>query len=389
MKPLNIPVFILFFFGLYLLGNFYVFYRGIQALPSNLWLNISYTLIFVLLASAYLISRYLEHTDFHYLHHVCYWAGTVWMAALLYLFLAVLLIDVVRLFNIGFHFLPEKNTMAYFQLKYITLSVTLFVVFFLLVYGFWNASRPQTKQLNLTIKKQAGTIKELNIVMVSDVHLGSLFGKNKIKDLSDKINALHPDIVFLVGDILDEAQQPIFRNHIGEPLESIHAPLGVYAVTGNHEYIGGIDKAVEYLEMLNIQLVRDTAILINNSFYLAGREDKDLGRFSDKRRKSLKEIVQNVNPQLPLILLDHQPFQLEQAVENGVDLQLSGHTHNGQFWPFNLITNKMYEVSWGYKLKGNTHVYVSSGYGTWGPPIRIGSIPEIVNIRINFSPNET
>jgi uncharacterized protein len=384
MKPSTMPLFILFFVGLYLLGSFYVFIRGLQAFPSNTLFTICYSLIFTLLASGYFISRAVEHTDLYLLHKVSYWLGAVWLATLLYFFLAVLLIDAIRLLNLGFHFLPGKESMAYLQLKNITLWATLSVVFLLLTYGFWNASHPQTKQVNLVIKKQAGGIKNLNIVMVSDIHLGSLFGKDKITDLTHRINILHPDIVLLVGDILDEAQKPIFRNHIGEPLKDIKAPMGVYAVTGNHEYIGGVDKAVEYLRSLNITLLRDTTILVNNSFYLAGREDKDLGRFQNKTRKPLKNIVQHVDHQLPLILLDHQPAKLEQAVENGVDLQLSGHTHNGQFWPFNLITQRVYEVSWGYKRKGNTHVYVSSGYGTWGPPIRIASTPEIVSIGVEF-----
>jgi uncharacterized protein len=384
MKSSGIPLFILFFVGLYVLGNFYVFIRGLQALPSNNLITICYSVVFVLLTSAYFISVALQHTDLYLLHKVNYWLGSVWLAALLYFFLAVLLFDVVRLLDWGFHFLPEKGAMAYFELKNIAFWITISIVFFLLAYGFWNAAHPQTKQLNLIVKKQAGEIKNLNIVMVSDIHLGSLFGKDKIRGLTSRINSLHPDIVLLAGDILDEAQKPIFHDHIGEPLKGIQAPLGVYAVTGNHEYIGGVDKAVEYLSSLNIRLLRDTVVLVSNSFYLAGREDKDLGRFQHKTRKPLNEIVRDVDRRLPLILLDHQPSKLEQAVDNGVDLQLSGHTHNGQFWPFNLITRRVYEVSQGYKLKGDTHIYVSSGYGTWGPPVRIGSTPELVNVRVEF-----
>jgi predicted MPP superfamily phosphohydrolase len=220
--------------------------------------------------------------------------------------------------------------------------------------------------------------------MVSDIHLGSLFGKQKVASMVDRINGLHPDLILLVGDILDEAQNPIFEDNTGEPLKMLKAPLGVYAVTGNHEYIGGVNRAVNYIESLNIKMLRDTALLIDNEFYLAGREDRDINRFTEKQRKPLNEILQNVNHQLPVILLDHQPFGLNHAVENGVDLQLSGHTHHGQFWPINYLTNRIYEVSWGYKQKGNTHFYVSCGYGTWGPPIRIGNQPEIVNIKVKF-----
>jgi len=326
----------------------------------------------------------LEKTSLFTLHQITYWVGTLWMAALLYFFIIVLLIDITRLINLGLHFLPEKNTLNYLYLKRIVLGTSVTLVFIILTYGKWNAAHPRLKHLELSISKQAGTTKELNIVMISDIHLGSLFGKEKVKTMVDRIINLNPDIVFLVGDILDEAQHSIFHDNTGEPLKLLHAPLGIYAVTGNHEYIGGVSTAVRYLESLNIKLLRDTAELINKSFYVIGREDKDISRFTNNIRKPLNELVKDINHNLPLILLDHQPLALNQAVENGIDFQLSGHTHSGQFWPFTILINKIYEVSWGYKLKGQTHVYVSSGYGTWGPPIRIGNKPEIVQIQMSF-----
>ncbi|HET7152240.1 MAG TPA: metallophosphoesterase, partial [Candidatus Kapabacteria bacterium] len=113
--------------------------------------------------------------------------------------------------------------------------------------------------------------------------------------------------------------------------------------------------------------------------------DLSIKGFAGKQRKPLEELMRSVDKQRPVILMDHQPFRLEEAVQNGVDLQLSGHTHHGQLWPFNFITKRMYEVSWGYKKKENTHFYVSCGAGTWGPPIRTGNTPEIMHIRLSFT----
>ncbi|HEY4788003.1 MAG TPA: metallophosphoesterase [Bacteroidales bacterium] len=384
MKPSNFPFFVLIILSFFLLGNFYVCYRGIQALPSNIWIKASAIVISVFFASSYFLSRVLEKTNFQSLHQITYWVGAVWMAALLYFFLIVLFIDFVRLVNIGFHFLPNKNSDNYLIIKHISLGLAIILVVVMLVYGKWNAAHPKLTRLDLSVSKYAGAIKELNIVMVSDIHLGSLFGKEKVQNMVNKVNQLKPDVIILAGDILDEAQNPILRENIGAPLKLLNASLGVFAVTGNHEYIGGINRAVRYIESLNIKLLRDTTLFINNSFYLAGREDKDISRFTHNNRKSLEEILKGTDHHYPLILIDHQPFNLNQAVENDVDLQLSGHTHNGQFWPFNLITKRVYEVSYGYKLKGNTHVYVSSGYGTWGPPFRIGSVPEFVQIKLKF-----
>jgi predicted MPP superfamily phosphohydrolase len=134
----------------------------------------------------------------------------------------------------------------------------------------------------------------------------------------------------------------------------------------------------------NIQLLNDTAVLIENSFYLVGREDISISQFTQQKRKELSAIIEDVDKSKPMILLDHQPYKLDQAEKNGIDLQLSGHTHHGQLWPFNFITKAVYELSHGYKQKGTTHYYVSCGIGGWGPPMRTNSRPEIVSIKMHF-----
>ena len=330
------------------------------------------------------MSRFLERTHLETLHDFLYWVGSFWFAIMLYAFLVILLVEITRLINIPFHFLPETYTIAYHKLKFELFIYSLLFIFMLSFIGYVNARTPRIKILNLEISKNAGKYKELRIAMVSDIHMGVLFGKKRMEKMTTDINQLNPDIILLAGDILDEVQKPIFRDNTGEPLKKLKAPLGVYGITGNHEYIGGINRAVQYIESLGIKLLRDTVIKINQSFYLAGREDKDINRFTGKNRKELNEIVNDIDKSLPLILLDHQPFKLSTAVANGVDLQLSGHTHHGQLWPFNFITNKVYEQSWGYKQKGNTHIYVSNGYGFWGPPHRIGNRPEIVFVTLRF-----
>jgi predicted MPP superfamily phosphohydrolase len=115
-----------------------------------------------------------------------------------------------------------------------------------------------------------------------------------------------------------------------------------------------------------------------------GREDRSIGQFANQKRIELSEITKNINKNFPAILLDHQPFQLNLTRENGIDLQLSGHTHHGQLWPLNYITSMIYEISWGYEKIDETHYYVSSGFAGWGPPVRTGSRTEIVNLKIAF-----
>ncbi len=382
MKLLSFIAVVLVIFVVYCGANYFVFIRGLQSIPQIAWFRYSYITVFIFLSSSYLISKALEHTSFIGFHHLFYWVGSFWFAALLYFLMSVIIVDSLKISNLAFNFLPAKDSLPYLQLKIYSFAGIVIIVSLILTYGYWNARHPRVKRLEISVEKNMGTRKSLTIAMVSDIHLGTLLGKQRVNEMVEQINVLKPDIVLFAGDILDEVQTPIFRNNVGEPLKNLIAPLGVYGITGNHEYIGGINQSVNYLESLNIKLVRDTVLLVDNCFYLAGRNDKDQIRFTRKPRKPLNEILAGINSQLPIILLDHQPYKLTEAEENGVDLQLSGHTHHGQFWPIKLITLKIFEVSWGYIRKSNTNIYVSCGYGYWGPPIRIGNTPEIVLITL-------
>jgi predicted MPP superfamily phosphohydrolase len=250
--------------------------------------------------------------------------------------------------------------------------------------GYLNARTPRIRRLDVTVLKSVQKRSELNIVVASDIHLGTIICKSRLEAIIKKINDLRADIVLLPGDVVDEDLGPVIRQNLGETLRTIKSKLGVFAVTGNHEYIGGVEPAVRYLREHGIIMLRDEVVTIDDSICIAGREDLSINRFAGKQRKGLEELLAGVDKSKPIILMDHQPFHLEEAEKNGIDLQLSGHTHHGQIWPFSFITKKMYEVSWGYKKKNATHIYVSCGVGTWGPPVRTGNSPEIINIRLEF-----
>jgi len=145
-----------------------------------------------------------------------------------------------------------------------------------------------------------------------------------------------------------------------------------------------VNKAVKYLTEHNVNVLRDSVVKIANSFYIIGREDREKERYTGTARKTIPELLDGIDKNLPMIMLDHQPFKLDNVATNAIDLQISGHTHHGQFFPMNLITKAIFEKSWGLVQKGNTVIYVSSGYGTWGPPVRIANHPEILNITMNF-----
>jgi len=180
---------------------------------------------------------------------------------------------------------------------------------------------------------------------------------------------------------VDGNPRPVMQLDLGSELKKIESKYGVFAITGNHEYIGNAETSCAYLEAHGIRMLRDEAVEIAG-IYLVGREDRAAKQFANLERKSLADLLAPLDTSKPIVLLDHTPFHLEEAEQHGVDLQLSGHTHHAQIWPWNYITQRVYEVSWGYKKKGNTHVYVSCGAGTWGPPIRIGNTPEIMAITV-------
>jgi predicted MPP superfamily phosphohydrolase len=337
-----------------------------------------------MLSLSYFAGRFLENRLPAGVCNIFIWVGAYWLGLMIYLLLGVLLTDILRLFNYIIGFFPSFITRNYVRTKEITAIIILLVSIILVIAGRINALNPRIKTLTLKIPKKIENQKHLNVVMASDIHLGTLIGNGRLSYLVNKINSFNPDLVLLAGDIVDEDIGQVIKLNLGETLKMIKSKWGVYGITGNHEYIGGVEPAVNYLEKHGVIMLRDTAVKLNDSFFIVGREDRSINQFGGKKRKRLSEIMEGVDKSYPIIMMDHQPFGLNEAVENGVDLQLSGHTHHGQLWPFNYITEMVYEVSWGYKKKGNTHFYVSSGYGGWGPPIRLGNTPEIVNIKLDF-----
>lgn len=384
MKSYAMLIFLLIVLSVHTLVNLYIFIRGWQGLEFLPAFKPYYLGIFIFFFLAYIIARISERYGHTVITEILNWSGSFWFAAMLYFFLFILLIDLVKLSNHFLHYLPAGLFINYAKTKFILLASVSGVVILLIVYGYINASIVRIKTLDLTVEKSVNGNKELNIVLLSDIHLGTIIGPNKLGRIVNKVNALNPDIVLFAGDVVDENIKPVIKRNLGKLLENIVSKYGTYAITGNHEFIGGVGPAVEYLEKHKVKFIRDTAILIDNRFWLAGRNDKDMPRFTGKDRKSLEAILAEVDKSQPVILMDHQPFHLEEAAKNGVDLQFSGHTHNGQMFPFNYITHAIYNPDWGYRKIDNTQYYVSCGVGTWGPPVRIGNSPEIVNVKITF-----
>ncbi len=375
-------VFFTIFFSLYTLINTYIFIRGWQSLSIYPHLRIFYALIFIIAASAYILAKVFANHLPNFLYSSFVWIGSFWFMFLFYFFLAILFIDLIRLLNHFFHFLPAFlfNDPAKTRF-YVAVSVILFTLVFT-IYGHLNRLNIKVKELDIRLKNNPA--KEYRIVFFSDLHISVVNNHSFLKNVVNEINSLNPDLILIGGDLIDERSNKLRELKLADEIKKLKSKFGVYSITGNHEYINQADSTIKFLSELGIKFIRDEVILIDNSFYVIGREDFSKKNFTGIKRKSLEELLQNLESDKPKILLDHQPLNLNEAVENLIDLQLSGHTHHGQIAPANLITKKVYELSWGYKQKGKTHFYVSSGIGTWGPPIKIGNDAELILIKFKF-----
>lgn len=300
-----------------------------------------------------------------------------WMVAVIYFALIILGIDILRIINHFTALFPPFIKENYQLVKYITGAASVIFVSGLLVYGNIRFNNPEVTRLELKIGKPLPG-DELKLVMISDIHLSNYITGDDLDKYIEMINGENPNLVLIAGDIADMRLEPLKKWGVAERFAKIKAPMGVYAISGNHEFYGGEkEQILNYLKEGGINILLDSVAVTGGGVQIAGRDDR-----TNHKRKTLKEVLKDTDKSLPLILLDHQPFNLAEAENEGVDLQLSGHTHNGQFWPGSLIVKWMYELPYGYKKRGDTHYYVSSGIGLWGPKMRIGTKSEIVSITL-------
>jgi len=353
----------------------YVCLRGWQALQPAGNLRIYYLVISVFLFLLMLTSLFFGNSMPPLIAKIISFAGYSYLLIMIYLMFSFIFIDFVRVTNQYIHFVTSD--LVNFRLW--TMIGSLIIIAVTMVIGNYNFNHPAVVQLNIQTEK-AQLNKQIKIVLVSDIHLGISIDKSFLVKYVNLINSQNPDIVLIAGDFSDRGVKPLINENMKEELLKIKAPLGVYSVMGNHDfYAENEHAAADYMKESGIQVLRDTAVMINKQFYLVGRDDN-----TNYNRKPLNDIMKNIDRSKSIILLDHQPKHLIEAQENGVDLQLSGHTHNGQFFPGAWIVRQVHEIGYGYAKKGKTNYYISSGLGLWGPQYRIGTQSEVVVINFKY-----
>ena len=294
-----------------------------------------------------------------------YEIGNSWLVIMFYLLMAFLLLDIGRLV----HLVPA----AWLKGNAITTVVLTGLMLTTFIAGNIHYRNKQRQEINLTTDKALE--RPLKIVMLSDMHAGFHNRRAEVSRWVDMINAEQADLILIAGDMVDGNVRPLQEQGTAEELRRLNAPT--FACVGNHEYITGLDKALDLLSMTDIHILRDDTVTVDG-VTIVGRDDR-----VNRHRKSVKQLLQGVDQNHYIIMLDHQPYQLEEAEQNGVDLQLSGHTHRGQVWPLNWVTRAMYECDYGQYQRGKTDYYVSSGMGIWGGKFRIGTDSEYVVITVS------
>ena len=305
--------------------------------------------------------------------------SSYWLGIFVYLLLWFAVIDVVVFIGKLCKLIPSPVPKV---VRLCSWGLAIFCTIGFVGYGIYNATQIKEVQYKISTKDSVDSPK-MKIVVISDLHLGAIQSENRLEEIVEKINAMKPDLIAIPGDIFNDDFDAVKNpKRVSELFKQLEAPYGVYATLGNHDGGKTFTKMVELLKDSNISLLKDEYVIIDDRFALAGRLDSSPIRgYGGLKRKDMQDSLEKIDPKLPLIVLDHNPIHLDEYSSN-VDLILSGHTHKGQIFPGSLITNQIYVVDYGHYQKNanSPHVIVTSGVGTWGMPMRVGTNNEIVEI---------
>lgn len=364
-------IFLLTFLFLYGGIHVYAFIRADSIFHFSAGIRIIVIVLMIILIFAPLLVRIAESRHLEALARAFAYAGYLWMAFIFLFFLLSVIFDAVRFI---YKFFPAG--VAAVPLINVAFGLAVFLSFILVVYGYFDAQTIRTKTLEIPTGQTLPNGGKIRIVQISDVHIGLIIKEKRLQAMVDKINEAKPDILISTGDLLDGELNNV--SPLTALLGQIKPKFGKYAVTGNHEYYAGIEKSLEFTRRAGFEVLRDAAREVAG-IYIVGVDDitgRRSGIVNENSRLS-KEMPQIQNNKF-VLLLKHQPYANN---NDNFNLQLSGHTHGGQIFPFRLITRLFFKNNYGcYKLGEEKLLYVSRGVGTWGPPVRVLAAPEITVI---------
>jgi predicted MPP superfamily phosphohydrolase len=374
---LFVTIFLLLYGGV----HYYIFLKARAAFAFGVWSGISLTLVMAIMIAMPVMTRFAVKYGFESTARLLAVIGYVWMAAALLFFTSSLILDLYRLlvYAAGL-FLQMSLPHAIPSARYL-FTIPLLVSLCATTYGYFEAKAVRAERITIKTSKIPRETGKLTIAQISDLHLGLIIGEDRLMRILEEVKKASPDLVVSTGDLVDEQ-----INHLdgcAQLLREVNPRYGKFAVVGNHEFYAGLSHALQFIQDAGFSVLRGEGITIAGAINVAGVDDDQAG----KRLGLMKEVSEPwLLSRLPrehfTILLKHQP-RVEKGSFDLFDLQLSGHTHKGQFFPFNIFTHYIYPVDSGFvNLGNNAYLNVNRGAGTWGPPIRLLSPPEVTIIEL-------
>ncbi len=339
-----------------------IHFFNISSHKAKVWLGI----ILGLLAISFLASSFLVRWQDVAFTKALYFLAGLWLGLLTYLVLCF-----AGAWIIGAVWATAP--------RFLLGSLTILVALGISSYGIWSSYHPRIKYLDIKLKNLPTAWQGKTIVQISDVHLGNVFGQNFLSKIVNQTNAINPEMVVITGDLFDGMGDDL--KHSVKPLADIKAPRGIYFITGNHETFLPSDQTAEALSQVPVKIMKDQLVELDG-LQLIGINYPTLGQSIDLPQ-TIKRL--NPNPNEATILLYHSPVQVDAVSQTDVvDLMLSGHTHRGQLWPFNIITWLIYHgFDYGLHQIGKMQIYTTTGAGGWGPTMRVFASPEITAIKLD------
>lgn len=366
--------FILIYGGMHL----YLFAKIKSAVPLGTVYTIGLIVLFAMMILAPIAVRILERYGLEAPARFTAYTGYIWMGVLFIFFIVSLMFDLYRLMvHVGA--VTISGRLSYLNPPpLLTFILSVVISAGINMYGYVEANSPLAEVISIESAGIPKNIGKIRIVQISDVHIGIIVGEKRLKRIVDEIKKAKPDILVSTGDLLDGQV-----DNLVEPvklLRSIEPRYGKFAVTGNHEFYAGLHESIVFMKDSGFTVLRGEGMTIAGLINIAGIDDPSGKRLGLSREVSEREVLSPFNREHFTLLLKHQPV-VNKDTYGLFDLQLSGHTHKGQIFPFSLITRMFFPNHGGYfNLPGQSRLYVNRGVGTWGPPIRFLSPPEITII---------
>ncbi len=371
-------LFLVIFFILYGSMHLYVFLKAKAAFAFGIYTGIYFALVMIIMIFVPIIVRLSEKTGFEFFARLMSYIGYTWMGVLFLFVSAYLIVDLYSFILYASGIIMKKDFSALIVSNKHAFFIPLTISVMIAIYGYFEARNIRTETVIIISPKIPAEIGRLKIVQISDVHLGLIVGEKRLKRILNEVKTANPDILVSTGDLVDGQINNLVR--LAEILKEINPRYGKFAITGNHEFYAGLGQALSFTERAGFKMLRGERVTVADMINIAGVDDPQGRTYSNFKNVSEKELLSGLPGEKFTLLLKHRPL-VDKSALGLFDLQLSGHVHKGQIFPFSIITGLYYPIQAGFAdLSNNSRLYVSRGSGTWGPPIRFLSQPEVAII---------